>query len=260
MNCIEFRRRLLVDPTSQDPDLLEHEEQCPDCGPFARETRAQEIRLRALLNSVSPPQGLGERIRLAARFERAAARRRQLWYAAAASVVLAVGISLTTLLYNAETRASVELARSVVNHIEDEAHHLREANAVPIARVRFVLRRFGAELLADIGPVNFAAECLMRQRTGVHLVLPGQHGPITVFYMPGEMIEQEVTVESTRFKGYIVPTGWGSVAVVGEAGEPLEGLGRRLATAVNWPQHTAGLHSGRRLSARLDHAAQKQDG
>lgn len=260
MNCIEFRRRLLIDPTSQDPDLLEHEATCPDCGPFAREARAQEIRLRALLNSVRPPQGLGERVRLAARFERAAERRRHLWYAAAAGVVLAVGVSLTTLLYDAGSRAGVELARSVVNHIEDEAHHLREVNAVPTARVRFVLRRFGAELLADIGPVNFAAECLMRHRTGVHLVLPGRQGPVTVFYMPGEMIDEQVAVESPRFQGYIVPTSWGSIAVVGEAGEPLEGLGQRLAAAVDWPAQTAWLDSARRLGVRLGHAAQQQDG
>jgi hypothetical protein len=260
VNCIEFRRRLLIDPTSQAPDLLEHEAGCPDCAPFARETRAQEIRLRALLNSVSPPQGLGERIRLAARFEHAAARRRQFWYAAAASVFLAVGISLSSLLYNAHTRTGLELARSVINHIEDEAHHLREANAVPMARVRFVLRRFGADLLADIGPVNFAAECLMRQRTGVHLVLPGRHGPITVFYMPGEMLNEQVAVESPRFRGYIVPTTWGSVAVVGEEGEPIEGLGQRLAAAVSWPAQSARFDSGRRLGARFDHAAQQQDG
>lgn len=260
MNCIEFRRRLLTDPDDRDSDFLGHEANCPDCATFARETRAQEIHLRALLNSVSPPPGLGERVRLAARFERAAERRRSLWYAAAAGVVLAVGISLTTLLYNADTRAGLELARSVVNHIEDEAHHLREVNAVPTARVRFVLRRFGADLLADIGPVNFAAECLMRHRTGVHLVLPGRQGPITVFYMPGEMIDAEVAVESPRFEGYIVPTGWGSVAVVGEAGEHLEGLGQRLAAAVSWPVQTAGLDSARRLGVRLDVAAQQQDG
>jgi hypothetical protein len=84
--------------------------------------------------------------------------------------------------------------------------------------------------------VNFAAECLMRNRTGVHLVMPGQMGPITVFFMPGEMAESIMPVSSTRFSGKILPTAWGSIAVVGENGEPLDGLGERLAAAVHWPK------------------------
>ena len=65
--------------------------------------------------------------------------------------------------------------------------------------------------------------------------MPGQMGPITVFFMPGEMTESSMPVSSTRFSGKILPTAWGSIAVVGENGEPLDGLGERLAAAVRWP-------------------------
>lgn len=235
MNCLDFRRRLLSDPLARDEDLLAHEASCPDCGPFARELRADEMRLRGIMRSVTPPEGLVERIQLAARFEHRAASRRRWWYSAAAAVLLTVGVSMVSLFSTSLERSNVALAQSVLNHIEDEAQHLREARPVSAARVKWVFKRFGAELAADIGPVHFAAECLMRHRNGVHLVIPGKMGPITVFYMPGEPAASVMPVRSARFEGEIVPTGWGSIAVVGERGEPLQGLGERLAGMVSWP-------------------------
>jgi len=132
----------------------------------------------------------------------------------------------------------------VLNHIDDEAHHLREAGPVAGQRVKFVFARFGARLNGDIGQVNFAAECLMRKRNGVHLVLPGVQGPVTAFFMPGEHTERVLPVSSERFAGHVVPTAWGSIAVVGEHGEPLEGLAQKLAGAVEWPAPDSGLVGG----------------
>jgi hypothetical protein len=149
---------------------------------------------------------------------------------------MAVGVSMVSLFSTSIERGNVALAQSVINHIEDESRHLREVQAVSSGRLNRVFERFGAELAGNIGTVNFAAECLMRNRTGVHLVMPGQMGPITVFFMPGEMTESSMPVSSTRFSGKILPTAWGSIAVVGENGEPLDGLGERLAAAVNWPK------------------------
>lgn len=235
MNCLDFRRRMLSDPFARDPELEAHEAECAECAPFARELRAQEIQLRSLLQGVSPPNGLAERIQLAARFEARAEGQRRWWYAAAASVLLLIGASMVSLWTTTLERGHETLAQSVLDHIEDEASHLRAATPVSTARVRWVFRRFGAELVGDVGQVNFAAECLMRRRNGVHLVVPGEMGPVTVFFMPGEMTDRVIALDSDRFDGRIVPTGWGSVAVVGERGEPLDGMGERMAARVNWP-------------------------
>ncbi|MCB1774708.1 MAG: DUF3379 family protein [Gammaproteobacteria bacterium] len=235
MNCLEFRRQLTIDPMTDDGALAEHEQQCPDCAAFAREIRADEIKLRALLRSIQPPEGMADRIRLAAGFEQRAAVRRRWWYGAAAGVLMAIGVSMVSLFSTTLERGNVALAQSVIHHIEDEANHLHEAHPVSSGRVNYVFRRFGAELTTNIGPIHFAAECLMRERNGVHLVLPGQSGPITVFFMPGETADGDLEIRSPRFQGHLVPTDWGSIAVVGERGEVLEDLGRRIAAAVNWP-------------------------
>ncbi|MCP5300770.1 MAG: DUF3379 family protein [Chromatiaceae bacterium] len=265
MNCLDFRRRLLGDPFDRDTALHAHEAACPACAGFARELRADEIRLRALLRDVAPPVGMAERIQLAARYEQRAERRRGWWYAVAASVLLAVGASMVSLWTASLERGEQTLAQSVLNHIQDESRHLREARPIPRARVKFVFERFGAELAGDIGPVNFAAECLMRHKTGVHLVMPGKMGPVTAFFMPGEMTDGVLPVRSERFDGRIVPTSWGSIAVVGENGEPLDGIGERLASAVRWPENGGAVASLsdlvlRRFVGGIDGAAHQQDG
>ncbi len=235
MNCLEFRRRTGADPLAMDDELLAHEADCPNCAQYAREMRAQDIRLRAALREITPPAGLAERIQLAARHEQSTDYRRRWFYGAAASVLLIIGVSMVSVFQTAHERAQATLAQSVLDHIHDEANHLSEVSPVSAGRLKYVFDRFGADLISDIGQVNFAAECLMRQRNGVHLVLPGELGPITAFFMPGEMTDQTLTVASDRFDGTIVPTDWGSIAVVGEAGEKLTGLGQRLADAVAWP-------------------------
>ncbi|WP_078121709.1 DUF3379 family protein [Thiosocius teredinicola] len=261
MNCLDFRRRLLADPFCDDEELLAHEETCPDCAPFARETRAQEIALRNLLQEVTPPEGLAERIQLAARYEHRVESKRRWWYAAAASMLLTIGVSLFSVWHTIDERSDLSLAQSVLNHIDDESNHLREAQPVSNGRLKFVFDRFDAELAGDLGQVNFAAECPMRHRTGVHLVMPGKMGPITVFFMPGEDTDGVLPIVSDRFQGEITPTAWGSIAVVGESGERLDGMGEALADAVRWPANAGELASAlfeRRLSLG-PRVAQQQD-
>lgn len=234
MNCLEFRRHMLTDPLRLDDEAHAHESACEACAAFARDTRAREVRLHAVLNDVSPPEGMAERIHLAMRFEHRAEVRRRWWYGAAAGVLLAIGVSMVSVWTTAIERADLALAQSVLHHIEDEASHLHEAHPVAAGRVGRVFARFNAELAGDIGPVHFAAECLMRERNGIHLVLPGKKGAITVFLMPGEMTDSVLPIRSARFHGRILPTPWGSVAVIGESGEELDGIGERVASATRW--------------------------
>ena len=261
MNCLEFRRRILADPLGGDNEMLEHETQCAACKPFAGDVRAQETRLRNALHDVAPPQGMAEQIQLAARFEQRTSVQRRWWYGAAASMLMAIGISMLSLFHTSAERGNVALAQSVLNHIEDESSHLRAARPVSAERLASVFDRFGAHVADNLGTVNFAAECLMRNRNGVHLILPGRMGPITVFFMPGEMADSRVAVSSARFDGQILPTSWGSIAVVGEAGEVLDGLGEHLAAAVRWPKPAQAESTalGRGLVAAL-RIAQQQNG
>ena len=64
--------------------------------------------------------------------------------------------------------------------------------------------------------------------------MPGQVGPITVFFMPGEAIRGEMEIDSARFQGYLVPTDWGSIAVVGAQSAYPAQIEREFVNAVEW--------------------------
>ena len=256
MHCLEFRRRLLEDPYQNSKELLEHEASCPECATYSGKIRKQEASLRALLNSPAPPPELAENIRRGVRLESRTDVVRQVWFGAAASVLLVVGVSMFSLFSAHYQREHMPLAQNVLYHINDEARHLHEPGPVSTQRVHAVLARFGAELGGDIGQIRFVAECVMRNRTGVHLIINGQLGPVTVFLMPGEQIPAVMPVESDRLQGEIVPAHWGALAVVGEQGEPIDAIATRVAHAVHWPENGRALStSARRYAAARRFAA-----
>lgn len=237
MDCLTFRRQMLEDPRRQDEAMRDHEATCRQCAGFARSLRADEALLQDTLN-IAPPPELAERIQLAISFGEVKKRRPTAWWlsvAAAGLIAVAAG-TMGWLTYFYKPYEDLSLERSVLNHVQDETRHLYAAGPADNSDLRGVFARFGAEVSEQaLGNVNFAGICMMRRNRGVHLVLRGEMGPVTVFFMPGEMTSKPMAVDSPRFAGVIEPTDWGSIAVVGEQGESLMPVLQRVRQAVRWP-------------------------
>lgn len=251
MDCLTFRRQLLEDPGRKDPALTRHEAACAPCAGFARELRADEAKLAEALDFEAPSE-LTERIQLAISFGEAPPRRpRSRWLAVAASAVLAVSAATLGWLHYQRPYEDLSLERSVLHHVADETSHLYAPGPAQPDDVRRVFARFGARVSEDaIGQVSFAGVCMMRRNNGVHLVLRGQQGPVTVFFMPGEHTTEPMKLNSDRFAGMIEPTTWGSIAVVGEQGEKLAPVLARVQHAVDWPSAQISLLLNNPLLAR----------
>lgn len=231
MNCEEFRRQTQIDPLARAEELSAHEDHCPACAAFARDARSQEIRLRAVLREITPPNDLGDRVRVAARLEQ-----QQRWrYAAAFGLLLLIGVGMVLTHRSTIDAAQPALVSAVLEHIAAESDYLYREDEISTGRLHWLFERFGAKLTGNLGRISFANECLMHERTGVHLIVPGRAGPVTVFFMPGESTETDMPIASEGLTGTIVPTGWGSIAVVGGHGEDIDGLMDRMSRAVHWP-------------------------
>ncbi len=126
------------------------------------------------------------------------------------------------------------LADVVREHIEREAPHLREHGHLSDAQVAAVLRQVGGDLMASLGQVDFAGLCPMRRALGAHLVIAGSRGPVTVLFMPGEHLQTAQQIRSDHLRGRVVPTRYGSLAVVGVPGERLDSLIERVEGSVSW--------------------------
>ena len=236
MNCQEFRRKLLIEPRSRSKDFADHASSCPECAERARAALSFEDKLHAALKAPSPV-ALENLIRGArsgaAGYRRAEFNCRAL--ALAAGMLLTIGLAgWMGFKWEQDFGASSDLGTVVVNHINDELDHLHVDHNVRPQALGFLLSRFGARLEGNIGQVRFAGLCPIGRQTGVHMVVPGQAGPVTVLIMPGQNLRHPIQVRSSRFFGVIVPTGYGSIAVVGEKLEPVERVVERMQQAIIW--------------------------
>ncbi len=236
MNCLEFRRKLLIEPRSRDKEFADHASSCPECAGEAEQAHRFEDRLHAALD-VPRPVGLESRI-ISARSgatERGLSGFGSRWLALAAGTLLAIGLA-GWMGYKWEHYFGVPsgLEMAVVNHINDELDHLHVDQDARPENLEFLLSQFGAGIEGDIGRVSFVTRCNIGRRSGVHMVVPGQQGPITVLIMPGEYLMQPRQVRSSRFSGVIVPTVYGSMAVVGEKLEPVEKVVEKMRRTIIW--------------------------
>ena len=97
-----------------------------------------------------------------------------------------------------------------------------------------VLNSVGYGLQEDPGQIHYAGVCLMRKRVGVHLIVPGKIGPVTVLLMPGERITHRSMLSDERFTGVLTPTPGGSMAILGEQGETIRAIENKIRSSLLW--------------------------
>jgi hypothetical protein len=67
-----------------------------------------------------------------------------------------------------------------------------------------------------------------------HLVIQGEHGPVTILLLPDEAIDDAVQLEGESINGVLLPVGGGSVAIIGERDEQLETIKDNVVNSVTW--------------------------
>lgn len=229
MNCIDYRRLITSEPSNAGAEGLQHRLACPSCAAFARQMQQFDTSLRAAM-TIATPADLEARVMVAAAGQTVARRR---WLGIAATVVIAVGATLTML----NDRHRVErLPEQVIQHIYHEADLLVPVSTdlVPAPRLRQVLEQAGVKLNADVDEVIHAGVCLFRGHLVPHLVVLSEQGPVTVMILPDEKIDKTMPIDEDGFHGVIVPVRGGSIAIVGTRGAYPAQIERQFVQAVEW--------------------------
>ena len=91
-----------------------------------------------------------------------------------------------------------------------------------------------AELDHSSGLITFAETCPIRGYDVPHLVIQGEHGPITIRLLPNEKISEAITLNDENSHGVILPVGDGSIAIVGSREEKLEEVQKQILQSVTW--------------------------
>lgn len=220
MNCQEFRQLYLTDPRSQDDAFLEHKQTCRPCAEFAAQEAAFEQALASAI-AIPVPENLAARVVLS---QTVHSTRRPFGLAAAATLLITVAVTVTLL-----RPSTSSLEHDVIAHIVDEREHLTASALVSDKAVTAVFDTLGVTATPPLTEVRYAGVCPIRHQPGGHLILAGAQGPVTLLFMPRETVGRRLPIDAGGFHGIIVPHGQGSVAIVGQPGEPLDDFVRQLA-------------------------------
>ena len=196
LDCRHVRLAIGGDPTNLPEDVERHIAGCPACAKFRDETLAMEGRLKAALELPL------HKIRAPA----APSRTRR--FALAASVLLAVFIGAGAWLL-----PQPALAEQLVEHLRHESDSWTLQRRLSPEEVGQVLKRAGVSYDSRL-PIVYASPCPIRGHVVPHLVVPTEHGPITVMLLAHEKVDRPSEVREGEYRGTLVPAGEGSVAVL----------------------------------------------
>lgn len=155
-----------------------------------------------------------------------------IWFAVAATVVLASSISLR--LSN-PFQTYDTLAEEVLAHLDHEPAALTVTDvAIPEGRLARAVPAEVAVFDRDKALITYASPCIINGNSVPHLVFQGERGPVTILLMPDEPVGDTETIEGENVHGLIIPVGEGSIAIIGPRDEPLEPIQKNVVESVTW--------------------------
>jgi hypothetical protein len=203
MNCLEFRRIVGAEPSTQPPQLLAHMAECAACARHREELlRMDQLIYRALDLEMDTQETRGS-----------TSRREMPRWVVAAGIVAACVLSLFVWL--SVPRGA--LAEQLVAHVEHEAQSLVEtSDVVEPQRLHQVLSRSGVRLAPGVATVSYAMSCWFRGQYVPHLVVQTERGPVTVLLLTQEQdVKGRQEFDEGGFHGVVVPAPRGALAVLG---------------------------------------------
>jgi hypothetical protein len=224
MDHARYRMLIGADPRSEDAQLREHRDSCPECSVYTEKLLRFETRLERALKVDIPARGVAK------------VARPMRWLALAASVLL--GAALAGAVWLALPERS--LAAAVVAHMagEPQAWAITQA-AVPEPELKAVLRDSNMRLTPESGLVSYASSCFFRGHDVPHLVVQSESGPVTVMVLVHEAVSKPQQFNEQGYRGTIMPVpGHGSLAVLmrdpNSNPAELERIAARVRDSIVW--------------------------
>lgn len=197
--------------------------------------KALDLRIARALQIDVPPLVIPELPDIDDKITALPARQRSrapVWFAVAATVVLGLSIALrmSPVFEDYET-----LADEVLAHLDHEPGALRVTD-VPVSdrRLQRVVPASLAVFDREATLITYANPCIINGHRVPHLVIQGQHGPITILLMPDERVVETTPLDGNAVHGVILPVGDGSIAIIGPRDEPLEPIQENVRASLTW--------------------------
>lgn len=228
MNCLAARRIITTDITDKSSAFVQHVASCSTCKSFYE----KQLKFNSVLKKavdIDVPEGLASRILVEHNLNKKKQNAQKYrWSAIAASVMLVFAVSIVTTF-----NAPPAIAGVILEHAHDELWVLEDKGHVTLESLNQLLKPHGVKADDNIGYATHAGNCIIQGKVGVHIVFAGENAPVTLIVFP-EPLDHEgnVHISDHFFKGVLMGTNQGTLAVLSEDEESLKKFEARLNTSL----------------------------
>lgn len=235
MNCDDYKQAIGADPSFDGG--AGHLSECQSCQEYRRDMQALDLKINQALALDVPELSMPDLEDVDTDNVVALEPRRRIamktWYSVAATVALAAFIAFR---YGpADNTQPISLANEILAHVNHEPSALLPTDVrVPDEQLYEVVPANIASLDHSTGLITYAETCPIRGDDVPHLVIQGQHGPITIMLLPNQKIPAAISLNNVNSRGVILPVGDGSIAIVGSREEKLDEVQKQILQSVTW--------------------------
>jgi len=235
MDDLQFRRILYADPKASDEAVQTAKAEDPAKQKFAQEVEKLDNQILDAL-SVPVPDDLKEKLilRQSLASHRQQTKLKRVKLAIAASVAIAVGISVHNLQFS---HAFSDMADYAIAHTEHEAKYFSndgEAN-VTLAALNKKMASFNGTFSDTMGELMMADYCRFDGMKSLHLVFRGKSSPVNVFIIPkNEHLASHAEFNKGNYRGTSLKYDTSNIIVVGAQDEPVSQWQKKIDGSIRW--------------------------
>ncbi len=224
MNCLAARRIITTDITDKSSAFVQHVTGCATCKSFYE----KQLKFNSVLKKaveVDVPEGLASRILVEHNLnKKKESNQKYRWSAIAASVLMVFAVSIVSTFNSPPAIAGV-----ILEHAHEELWVLEDKGHVTLESLNQLLKPHGVKADDNIGYATHAGNCMIQGKLGVHIVFAGENAPVTLIVFPEALDdEKSVRISDHFFKGVLMSTNKGTLALLSEDEESLKKFEARL--------------------------------
>ena len=234
MDDLEFRRRLLSEPTLRNHEINDAIKKSETNRKFADEVLSLDAQIEQAMN-VDVPEDLADKILFnhSTRSKKRTFSKQMM--AMAASVAFAAGLLLgqinwTPLLVN---QAQASLADTAVEHVVHEAPFINKLDEqVSSTQINAKLQPFAYQFTQTFPyHVYYLNHCGFGTSNALHMVFKGERGRVTLFVTNIET-EQAFDFNKDGMSGVVIPIDNSSMILLGEEEEDIHKISSKLSPII----------------------------